>query len=63
MTHSIQIFSGDQCIGKLMTASDTDILTYLNKGLKVIDQKTGEEYTQESVTDTIGVSDGDIILG
>ena len=46
-----------------MTASDTDILTYLNKGLKVIDQKTGEEYTQESVTDTIGVSDGDIILG
>ena len=62
MTHSIKIFSDDQPIGELMTASNQDILAYLEKGLRVVDQQSGEEYTKESVTSTIGVSDGEIIL-
>ena len=45
-----------------MTASNQDILAYLEKGLRVVDQQSGEEYTKESVTSAIGVSDGEIIL-
>jgi hypothetical protein len=62
MTHSIKIFCDDQPIGELMTASNQDILAYLEKGMRVVDQQSGEEYTKESVTSAIGVSDGEIIL-
>lgn len=52
----------DQPIGELLTASDTDILKYLAKGLKVIDKQTGEVITESMITATLGVSDGEMIL-
>lgn len=53
----------NQLIGELMTASDTDILQYLSKGLKVVDVKTGDIVTESDVTATIGVADGEMIIG
>lgn len=52
----------DQPIGELLKASETDILKYLNKGLKVIDKQTGEVITEAMITGTIGVPDGDMIM-
>lgn len=64
MTHSVKIMdTNNKLIGKLMTASDTDILKYLEKGFVVIDTKTGAYLTEEDVTSKIGVSDGVIDLG
>ncbi len=64
MTHSVKIMdTNNKLIGKLMTASDTDILKYLEKGFVVIDTKTGAYLTEEDVTSEIGVSDGVIDLG
>lgn len=63
MTRSIKILDTDQKpIGELMTASDTDILKYLAKGLIVVDKKTGTLITESDVTNSIGVSDGEIIM-
>ena len=52
----------DQLIGELMTASDTEILQYLAKGLKVFDTKSGSVITESDVTSTIGVADGEMIM-
>lgn len=63
MSRSIRIMDDNQqLIGELMTASNTDILAYLAKGLKVYDKKTGETITEEAVTEQLGVSDGGIIM-
>lgn len=53
----------NQPIGELLTASDTDILKYLAKGLKVIDKQTGELITESMITGELGVSDGEMIMG
>ena len=44
-------------VGELMTASSTDILSLLNKGMMVIDQNTGQSITEEQVCSVIGVSE------
>lgn len=44
-------------IGERMDATASDILCYISKNLKVFDMQ-GNEITEESVTSTIGVSDG-----
>lgn len=64
MTHAVKIMdSNNKPIGELMTASDTDILTYLRKGFVVIDMKTGAYLTEEDITSEFGVSDGAILVG
>ena len=64
MTHAVKIMdSNNKPIGELMTASDTDILTYLQKGFVVIDTKTGAYLTEEDITTELGVSDGAILVG
>lgn len=63
MSRSVRILGQDQqLIGELMTASDTDILKYIAKGLIVVDQKTGDVITEEDVTSSLGVSDGELIM-
>jgi hypothetical protein len=52
----------DQLVGELMAASETDILKYLAKGLKVIDKRTTECIQEADVVGTLGVSDGSIIM-
>ena len=49
--------------GELMNASRTDIMAYINKGFNIIDRATNQQLTMESVADTLGVSDGCIMLG
>lgn len=64
MTHAVKIMdSNNKPIGELMTASDTDILKYLQKGFVVIDTKTGAYLTEESITAELGMSDGVIMVG
>jgi len=63
MSRSIRIMDDNQqLIGELMTASNTDILAYIAKGLKVYDKKTGEMITESAMTEELGVSDGGIIM-
>jgi hypothetical protein len=50
-------------IGELMTATQTEILQFINKGFKVIDRMTGQELTEASMSSVIGVSDGLISIG
>lgn len=58
MTYSIKIIdSMGKPVGELMTASSTDILSLLNKGMMVIDQNTGQSITEEQVCSVIGVSE------
>ena len=46
-----------------MTATQTEILQFINKGFKVIDRMTGQELTETSMSSVIGVSDGLISIG
>lgn len=63
-THSIQIFDNNhKSIGELMTATDTDIMKFINKGFVVIDKITGQPIVFETVNQTVGVSDGVIDIG
>lgn len=63
MSRSIKIVDNNQqLIGESMTATNTDILQYLAKGLTVIDKKTGDVITESDVTSTMGVSDGELIM-
>lgn len=50
-------------IGELMTATPTEILQFINKGFTVVDRATGMNISAESMTSTIGVSDGLINIG
>lgn len=63
-TYSITILdqSGKK-IGELMTATQTEILQFINKGFTVIDRATSSELTSDMVSSTIGVSDGLINIG
>lgn len=63
MSRSIKIVDNNQqLIGESMTATNTDILQYLTKGLTVIDKKTGDVITESDITSTMGVSDGELIM-
>lgn len=63
-THSIQILDNDhKLIGELMTASDTDIMKFINKGFNVVDKITNQQIVLESVNQTVGVSDGVMDIG
>lgn len=50
-------------IGELMTATNSDVAKLINKGFTVVNIETNQVMTLESVTDTLGVSDGTIMLG
>lgn len=64
MTYSIEIFSNDgKKIGELPTATESQILQYINKGFMVKDRHTGQFLSEASLTATIGVSDGLINIG
>lgn len=64
MTYSIIILdSAGKKLGELMTATQTEILQYINKGFTVIDRTTNQPITAESISATIGVSDGVINVG
>lgn len=59
MEYSIKILDvNGNVIGKKMTASATDVMTYLNKGFIVVDIHTDEPITEDQVANTLGVSDG-----
>lgn len=63
-TYSITILDQQgKKIGELMTATQTEILQFINKGFKVIDRMTGQELTEASMSSVIGVSDGLISIG
>lgn len=63
-TYSITILDQQgKKIGELMTATQTEILQFINKGFKVIDRMTGQELTETSMSSVIGVSDGLISIG
>lgn len=63
-TYSITILDQQgKKIGELMTATQTEILQFINKGFKVIDRMTGQELTESSMSSVIGVSDGLISIG
>lgn len=62
-TRSIKILDNEgKPIGERRTASDTDILTYLAKGLVVVDFKTNEPICESDVTASMGISDGEMIM-
>ena len=50
--------SSNQMIGEMMTADKSDILKFLNKGLKVIDVQTNKEFNKEEMIMECGISDG-----
>lgn len=63
-THSINIFDRNhKKVGELPTATDTEILKFINKGFVVEDMGSGKEITEASITTGIGVSDGLINIG
>lgn len=63
MSREVRIYDGNQqLIGELMTASNTDILKYLAKGLVVVDQKTGNVITESEMTNELGMSDGSVVM-
>ena len=60
MTFSIKIlYASGNIVGELMTATPSQIQTFINKGMKVIDIHTNSELSLNDVinVDTIGVSD------
>lgn len=64
MTYSIQILDNHgNLIGELMTASSSDVMKFINKGLTVIDKLTGQPISIETVNQAVGVSDGLINIG
>ena len=50
-------------IGELMTATQSDIMQFINKGFTVVDNSTGMNMTSELMSSTIGVSECIINLG
>ena len=63
-TYSITILdqSGKK-IGELMTATQTEIMQFINKGFTVVDRSTGASITMDSLSSTIGVSECIINIG
>lgn len=52
------IDSSGKHVGELMTATPSDIVSLLNKGMTVIDKSTGHQYELNEVCSMIGVSEG-----
>lgn len=50
--------SSNQMIGEMMTADKSDILKFLNKGMKVFDVQTNKEFNKEEIIMECGISDG-----
>lgn len=50
--------SSNQMIGEMMTADKSDILKFLNKGMKVIDVQTNKEFNKDEIIMECGISDG-----
>jgi hypothetical protein len=46
-----------QVIAELMTASTNDVLKFIEKGFKVVDNLTKQEITESQVLSMTGVSD------
>lgn len=44
-------------IGELMTATQAEIMQFINKGFTVVDNSTGMNMTSELMSSTIGVSE------
>lgn len=62
--YAIKILDDKQkLIGEMMTASCSDIVKFINKGFTVINIETNQEITLESMNETLGVSDGTIMMG
>lgn len=62
--YSIRILDNEQhIIGEMMTATCSDITKFINKGFTVMNIETGEQITLESMNESLGVSDGAMILG
>lgn len=49
--------NSDQVIAELMTASTNDVLKFIEKGFKVVDNFTKQEITESQVLSMTGVSD------
>lgn len=65
-TYAIEIFDKDgHSIGKLLDATNIDIIKYIDKGFVVVDKSHGNNhtFTKEEMTNTVGVSDGLIDIG
>lgn len=64
MTYAIKILDQqDHLIGEMMTASYSDVAKFIDKGFKVIDITNGSEMSKSDLDNTIGVSDGAMIVG
>lgn len=50
--------SSDKIIGEMMSADNSDILKFINKGMKVIDVQTNKEFVKEELIQGCGISDG-----
>ena len=50
--------SSDNIIGEMMSADNSDILKFINKGMKVIDVQTNKEFVKEELIQECGISDG-----
>lgn len=64
MAYAIKILDDkNKLVGEMMTATYTDIAKFINKGFHVIDKTNGQEITLEQMDETVGCSDGAILLG
>lgn len=63
-TYAINILDKDhKKIGQLMTATDIEIIKFINKGFFVEDMRSGQELTESMMMSRVGVSDGVIDIG
>lgn len=63
-TYAINILDKDhKKIGQLMTATDIEIIKFINKGFFVEDMRSGQELTEPMMMSRVGVSDGVIDIG
>ena len=47
--------SSDKIIGEMMSADNSDILKFINKGMKVIDVQTNKEFVKEELIQECGI--------
>lgn len=63
MTYAIRVLDKqDHLVGEMMTASYSDVSKFIDKGFKVIDITNGSEMSKADLDNTIGVSDGAMIV-
>jgi hypothetical protein len=48
----------NEIIGEMMSADNSDIIKLINKGLRVVNVQTNEEFNKDSLIMESGVSDG-----